>query len=248
MARNASDLSSPRFFWQFLTDLSETLLSLPAFTRSFSALTGTAKVDHRYFKDGSWVRTTSAANGRGGYIFFGKVNVFDSRNDKLSLDSNLKIFSDTLRFAHQHKIDTRLYITPEHVFMVDLWARLGYGELWSEFHRGLLAVNSAVAKEMGVDPFPVFGFNHIRGVVDEPIRKNRESQKSLFIDGAHFRPALGSQIMDGVWTEGSQLGIQLDADTVESYLAQVEQLRYEFEAANAKLTTFLRHEISPDLK
>ena len=159
----------------------------------------------------------------------------------------MKTFADILRFAHQQNIETRLFITPEHIFMVDLWSRLGYGELWSEFHRRLVTVNNGVAKEMGAEPFPLFGFSQMRGVVDEPIRKVRDAKLSLFTDGAHFRPILGNQIMAGVWTDGSDVGARLDADSVELYLSQVDQVRREFETANVKVTAVLRHEISPEL-
>ena len=101
-------------------------------------------------------------------------------------------FAEILRFAHRQKIETRLFVTPEHVFMIDLWWRLGYGELWREFHRRLIAVNNQVAMEMGVKPFPLFGFNQLQGVVNEPIAVAQNSAQSLFTDGIHFRPELGT--------------------------------------------------------
>ncbi len=164
MARSAADLASPRFLWQLVSDVRDTLFSLPGFARSMAALTGSGKAGRRYFKDGTWISTTSAATGRGGYSYVGRSNIFDLRHQQLSIDSNLETFADLLRFAHQHNIDTRLFITPEHVFLVDLWWRLGYGDLWSDFHRRLVAVNNAVATEMGVSPFPIVGFNQVRGV------------------------------------------------------------------------------------
>ena len=178
---------------------------------------------------------------------FGKDNVLRLRTQQLDLDANLKILADILRFAHQQKIETRLFITPEHIFVIDMWMRLGYSDLWNEFHRGLVAVNNTSAQELGVAPFPLFGFNHMQGVVDEPIRKARDAGQSLFTDGSHFRPALGEQIMTGVWTDGSDLGVRLDTESVEQYLSEIEQIRLQFESDNAKVAAMLRHQISPEL-
>jgi hypothetical protein len=231
-----------------MSDMRNTLLSMSAISQSLMALTGSAEVGRRYFSDGTWESTQSRFTGRPGYIYIGKETVFDQRNEKLSLDRNLDNFADILRFSHRQKIETRLFITPQHVFMIDLWWRLGYRELWKEFHRRLVEVNDAVAIEMGVEPFPIFGFNHLRGVVDEPIRSAQNSTRSLFSDGLHFRPRLGKQIMDAVWSDGAELGAKLDVNSVNSYLSQVEQLHHAFESSNTELTAGLRRGISPELE
>jgi hypothetical protein len=247
LARNAADLSSVPFYLQGLRDIRDTLFSMDGLARSLAAITGTSRADRSYFRNGTWVSTDSTFTGQLGYVYVGKKNVMALLTQQFGLDANFKTLADILRFAHQQKIDTRLFITPEHVFVVDLWARVGYAELWNEFHRRLVAVNDAVAQEMGVEPFPLFGFNQLQGVVDEPIRKGRDADRSLFTDGSHFRPALGDRIMDGVWTDGSDVGTRIDANTVEQYLSQVEQLRQQFESNNAQVTAMLRHEISPEL-
>ena len=109
-------------------------------------------------------------------------------------------------------------------------------------------MNNTVASEMGAKPFPIVGFNHVRGVVDEPIRTIRRPGPSMFSDGTHFKPSLGKRIMEGVWTDGYGFGFNLQSDSVESYLAGIDQLRQEFESANVKLTATLRRGISPELE
>jgi hypothetical protein len=125
MARDADDLASAHFVWQLVSDMRNTLLSMSGIAQSVRALTGSAEVGRRYYPDGTWESTQSRFTGRRGYIFIGKESVSDQRNVQLSLDRNLNYFADVLRFAHRHKIETRLFITPEHVFMIDLWWRLG---------------------------------------------------------------------------------------------------------------------------
>lgn len=248
LAREAGELDSLRYYWRRLGDIRDTLFSVKTLTYSLAAFTGTAIVGNSYFKDGTWVRTNSHLTGQGGVVYFGKENVLPLRAQRLDLDANMAIFADILRFAHRQHIDTRLFVTPEHVFIIDLWARLGYEDLWNDFHRRLVAVNDAVAAELGVAPFPLYGFNHMRGVVDEPIRKARDAGQSVFTDGSHFRPALGETIMAGVWSEGSDAGVRLNAASVDSYLSEVAQIRQQFERDNAQLAARLRHGISPELQ
>ncbi|MEZ5502893.1 MAG: hypothetical protein R3E50_09620 [Halioglobus sp.] len=247
MARTADALSAPRFFWQRLRDDRDALFSLASVGNSLSALSGTAQVGRRYSPDGTWETTGNRFAGKAGFIRIGRGTVFDLRNERLSLDENMSILAEILRFAHRQSIDTRLFITPEHVFMLDLWWRLGDGELWNAFHRRVVAVNEAVARELGVDAFPLFGFNQAAGVVDEPIRNARESKGSTFSDGTHFRSPLGQRIMSSVWDDSGSLGVRLDADAVDGYLQQVDVLRQGFLAANRELAATMRRSISPDL-
>ncbi len=248
MARLPSDLASLGFAAQLAKDVRDTLFSTTGFARSLAAFTRTAYVGQRYEKDGTWESTASTMTGRKGFVFIGNTKIYVLRDKQLSLDTSLKYFADVLRFAHENNIDTRLFVTPEHVFMIDLWWRVGHRDLWNEFHRRVIEVNDTVAMELGVEAFPLFGFNLAEGIVDEPIRKARDVEHSQFTDGSHFRARLGKQIMDSVWSESAGLGVKLDADSVDGYLARVEQMRHDFIAANATLTATLRRDIAPDLQ
>ena len=248
LARASDDLTMPRYVWQIGVDAAETLLSLPSLALSLSAVFGTAIVPRVYYNDGTWKSNSTQLKARGAFIYVGKTTIFDRRNESMELDTNFEIFANTLRFAHTEGIETRLFVTPEHIFMIDLWERLGFGDLWREFHRRLVAVNNAVAIEMGADPFPIFVFNAVPGVADEPIYMAKNAGKSWFEDGAHFRKRLGDKIMGAVWTDSDAFGARLDSHFVEAYLADVEKMRHDFLASNAELTARLRRGISPDLE
>lgn len=247
MASEPGDLDALQFKWQRVKDIVDTLFSLPAFHLSVSALSPLKDVRRRYFKDGSWDTVSDQYIGQSGFILNGKVNIYALRNEPADLDFNLDILADTLRFAHRNRIETRLFITPIHIFMVDLWHCVGYEQWWRDFHKRLVAVNEAVALEFGVDPFPLYGFNHVPGVVDEPIRSAANARHSAFDDGLHFRKKFGNQIMAAVWSDTPGIGYELNPGSVEAYLAEVDRMRLEFEGANRKLTARLRSSISPGL-
>ena len=248
LARTTDDLTRPPYVWQIGVDAAQTLLSLPSLALSLSAVFGTAKVPRIYYGDGTWKSNATQLRARGAFVYVGKTTIFDRRNESMELDVNFEILSDTLRFAHRQGIETRLFITPEHIFMIDLWERLGFGDLWREFHRRLVAVNNTVAIEMGANPFPIFVFNAVSGVVDEPVYMAKNAGKSWFEDGAHFRKRLGDKIMEATWTDRDAFGARLDDHSVEAYLVDVEKMRHDFLASNAELTARLRRAISPDLE
>src|SRR5690606_30900440 len=110
--RSTEDLASLRFFWRYLTDVRDTAFSLPALTRSVSALSGTGGKGRRFLVDGTWESSRSILDGIAGVVYIGKTTVVERGEEELSLDRNMAIFADVLRFAHRQKIDTRLFVTP----------------------------------------------------------------------------------------------------------------------------------------
>ena len=70
---------------------------------------------------------------------------------------------------------------------------------------------------------------------------------SLFDAGIHFRKRFGDQIMAAVRGDTTGVGAELNGESVEVYLAQVENLRHTFEVLNEKSTEAWRHAVSPQL-
>lgn len=133
-------------------------------------------------------------------------------------------------------------------FFVDIWWRLGHKESWREFHRHLAEVNASVAAEVGRPPFSLLGFNHLAGVVDEPIRSAGQSKRSIFTDGVHFRPQLGDDIMEAAWGGGAGAAVTLEAPAVDGYVDAVESLIKNFNAVNAEEASRMRRSVSPALE
>jgi len=247
LATGSEELHALPFEWQRVEDIADTLFSLPALNLSLAALTGSQDVRRRYFVDGSWDTQSNQYVGKSGFALAGKVSIYAHRDEPADLDFNLEALAKTLRFAHENNIETRIYISPMHVFMLDLWYRVGYKKWWRDFNLRLVSVNEAVAKELGVKPFPLYGFNQVAGIVDEPIRGAANAKQATFDDVIHFRKAFGSQIMAAVWGDASGLAYELNPGSVDAYLENVEQLRIGFEAANQGLAESIRSSIFPEV-
>ena len=228
---------------QLAVDLANTLFSMPALAQSLTATTGAARPGRRYYPDGSWEKTSATLTGRKGYLWVGRTY----RERSVDLKANMDQLAELLSFCHQQGIETRLFVTPEHVFLLKLWQQIGYAELWQEFHRQLVAVNEIVAETEGKPAFPLWGFNQLAGVVDEPILPRAKSRESNFLDGIHFRNQLATTIMDSAWSDSPVAGVNIDSKNLEDYLTQVQELTAAFEQRYPRLNAELREEIgSPE--
>lgn len=244
LARTARDLRSIPYLRQSATDITDTLLSLAALSRSAAALSGNGNTaQRRYFPDGTWETTARTVAGKSGYVFMGSDRLANHRNDAFQSGNNMSLFADMLRFCHRQKIDTRLFVTPMHVFMVDVWQQLGYAQQWRNVHQQLVAVNETVANELGAPPFTLVGFNNARGIVDEPIDSGGNSEAAWFHDGVHFRYGLGDAIMHSVWGNSESIGTVLNKNTITPYLAAVDALTESFLARQAGLVADIRQRI-----
>ena len=243
MASDTHDLHSLASTAQYVRDVFDSLFSSAALSRSIAAATGIAPPGRRYFKNGSWETTTDVLTGRGGYIYIGNNAIRADRVNTLDIQDNLERFSDILRFCYRNRIETRLFFTPTHVFFVDLWYQLGYRDMWHDFHRKILALNNSIAKETGNKPFPLWGFSHADGIVNEPIYRKKNAGKAWYDDGVHTRVRLGNKMMNDVWGENAEIGQQLNPENIDAYLKDVVRLMDDFKSKNPKLIKQLHLEM-----
>lgn len=240
-AHTKADLASFAARRQVVTDIADTLLSMAALSRSATALTGTGNAPQRkYLRDGTWSSTSRFLVGKPGYVFVGSSKLKSHDERKFQTGDNFALLADILRFCHRHNIETRLVVTPIHVFMVDWWHRLGYAAEWRRFHQQLVAANAAVASEFNREPFKLLGFNAARGIVDEPVYTPQQNDAAWFQDGIHFKDKLGSKIMRSTWGENPSFGQLLTEKTVLSYLADIDKLAVTFRDQNAGVISDLQ--------
>lgn len=243
MVSDSDELHSLTGKAQYVRDVFDSLFSTAALSRSIAAASDIAPPGRRYFMNGSWETTTDVLTGRGGYIYIGKNAIRADRANTLDIRDNLQRFSDILRFCYRNKIDTRLFFTPTHVFFVDLWFQLGYRVMWHDFHREILALNNAIAKETGSKPFPLWGFSHADGIVNEPIYRKKDAAKAWYDDGVHTRVRLGNKMMNDVWGESAEIGLQLNQENIDAYLADVVRLMDDFNNRNSSLVEQLHQQM-----
>ncbi len=195
--------------------------------------------------DGSWrISPNPQRTGRGTISDAGRLLVIRSRAfSKDALDRNLSILADILQFCHRHKIDTRLYFSPEHLLLTDLRRDIGYGDQHDDFLRRVVAINKEAATSTDSPPFPLWGFNLMENVVNHPPHPGEVNSADWFRDGFHFYDKLGEIIMEQVWGDNSTAGMRLDSDTIDTYIAGVEKMRAQFVHDQQKQVLAYRKEV-----
>ncbi len=197
VADNGDWLAAPQVA-QLGRDLQVTLLTGAALSRSFQVIGLPAPEHRRFHADGSWSHSAPARGGKAGFVYSGRVIVDRLQLPDDGLNENLALLTELLHFCHLNDIDTRLYVSPEHLLLGELRVRVGGEPAYQEFHRRLLAVNVEVAAHLSRKPFPVRGFNQLEGVVDQPLYPGVGGEDDWFWDGMHFHPRLGVRLMDGL--------------------------------------------------
>ncbi|MEH6582674.1 MAG: hypothetical protein V7754_12115 [Halioglobus sp.] len=246
LAHSAADLNSLESKLQYASDVLDSLFSITGLTRSIAATTGVSPPPRLYFKDGTWETATTSLTGRGGYVYIGKTVIVAHESVELNPQRNLAVLEEILRFCYRNKIDTRLFFTPTHVFFVDLWQRLGYKSMWLDFHRQIVALNRRVAEESSATAFPLWGFSHADGIVNEPIYRKKNAHQAWYDDGVHTRARLGEKMMNDVWSEEAELGLRLTPGNIEAYLSEVLALMADFNTKNGPMVSAIHRDIGLD--
>ncbi len=237
---------------QWLLDAGSNLLSASATLNSLGVLSGTADVRRLYHPDGSWESKGGRLIGESGYLYNARALVQQVGLDSAGMVGNLAVFSRVLEFAYANKIKTRIFVSPEHIYFIDLWYRLGYLPQWEQFHRELVTIVESLATEHDMTPFDVYGFNLMLGVIDEPIYKGRGDPDAWLKDGIHFDKRLGARIMSSLWGRGVDQAlpkddaVKLTTTSVDRYLADTNLLRLSFLDRDIEMISYYNNKLGID--
>jgi hypothetical protein len=224
---------SPEFALQAVRDLRDTLLTTNVLAHSADVLSNDKAATTFFYPDGSWQNTSNIWRGRSGYVSVGKNLIRLANAEPEVLQDSLVEFGNLLRYCYSQGIVTHLYISPEHLFLTDLRRSLGFAQEWEKFHRQIIQLNIDLAAKFNQAPYPIWGFNHIEGIVDEPLHRGVGTGKDWFRDGIHFNRDLGKVLMAQM-LEGQDLpGMELGPRTIDQYFAIIERLRLKFVQAQA---------------
>ncbi|MEP1471073.1 MAG: hypothetical protein ABJK25_08890 [Halieaceae bacterium] len=222
------------FYRQALADAFNTLFTTSVLTHSALALSSKKISPTLYYPDGSWTNSSRMWRGESGYVSVGKNLIRLSGSTSDAYRENIRALASILAVCYGSEIDTTLIISPEHIFLTDLRETISASTRWYKFHEDIARLNKEVADDYEEKPFTLFGFNHIRGVVDEPLPSGDVSPQAWFRDGIHFRKKLGNLMMEQIRRPSSDGAYLITTSSVEKYLAQVEAVRKDFTAVNGK--------------
>jgi len=190
----------------------------------------------RYFPDGHWENESRAWRGESGYVSVGKNMARLTKGASSIYSENLKTFADIVEFCQRENIKTTLFISPEHIFLTGLRKVINPRSNWKKFHRDLKNINRKAANQYDQQPFPLWGFNHLKGIVDEPLPSGDIDPSAWFRDGIHFHNKLGIRLMDQMLGASHHQSFELSQGSIDDYLQSVDKLQLYFFSNNQKVT------------
>lgn len=191
-----------------------------------------------YQHDGSWHRPRNV---------YKSGDFHKASREKLALYSNaasLPLVMDDYRAmlvaCHElEKLRCHFVATPIHLFHVGILTRTGVHELWREWHRKLVSINTEVAQAYQQPPLPLWGFNTYAPAVGQKLSSRRKQRDPWFLDNVHFRQRFGSlmilRMLGLPGSEDDSAGHRLDERNIEEYLARVSELESRFEEREARV-------------
>lgn len=193
-----------------------------------------------YLPDGSWFRNQKSNIGPFGFSLVSKQKVETFKTYQESA-LNLTNLSATLEFCYSNTINCQIFITPVHLFHLELFEAAQLLERWRDWHWQIVRINEGLASEHNATPVNIWAFNAFRPAVTEPIRKPDTLDSPWFSDNLHFRPKFGDVMMramlSGVVPEGVT---RLTATNTDLYLQNVNTLWGEYRERDKKVIQRLK--------
>ncbi|MEP5567748.1 MAG: hypothetical protein ABJN62_07945 [Halioglobus sp.] len=216
------------FYQQGIQDLFSTTLTASTLTRSIETINRRKPINTWYFPEGHWENKSRIWRGESGYVSVGKNMARLIGSDPSVYSENLTTFAAIIEFCQQQRINTKLFVTPEHIFLTGLRKTIAPKSNWREFHQDIKDINQRFANQYKREPFPLWGFGHMVGVVDEPLPKGDIEEGAWFRDGIHFNGKLGVLIMEEVLTSDNDRAFDLGNNSIDSYMNYIDVIQKQF--------------------
>jgi hypothetical protein len=157
--------------------------------------------------------------------------------------STFDSFRFMLRRAYAEGTDLRLYVTPLHAAMRELFVALGLGERYEFWLRELVHINEQEAVRAGRQPLPLWAFSDPNTITDEPIPPAGDaSPMRWYWEYSHYRKATGDLILDRIFGHADptrqlprDFGVPLTAENIEAHLDRGKSKLADWAGANPEL-------------
>ena len=149
-------------------------------------------------------------------------------------------FRFMLRRAHEQNTDLRLFMTPLHTVVRQVFVAIGLGDRYEFWQRELVRINEEEAARAGRKPFPIWDFSDSNSITREPVPAATDlTTMRWYWEYSHYRNVTGNLILDRILehtdaerTLPADFGVRLTADTVDAHLARSKAGFADWVAAN----------------
>jgi hypothetical protein len=154
-------------------------------------------------------------------------------------------FRFMLRRAYAAGTDLRLYVTPLHTAMHEVFIAIGLGERYEFWIKELVRINEEEAARANRSPFPLWDFSDPNTITSEPIPPAGDpSPMRWHWEFSHYRKETGDLILDRIFEHSNparnlpgDFGVRLTGENVDTHLARARVKLADWVAANAKVAS-----------
>ena len=125
-----------------------------------------------------------------------------------------------------HHIHLILFIHPYHADYLDMLHEVGLWESFEDWKRSLVKVieTAAQARPGDVQLFDFAGYNEFT-TERVPPPGDRRTVMRWYWEAGHYKPALGSEMLDTMLGRASRFGVALTSANVETALQEIRESR-----------------------
>jgi hypothetical protein len=150
-------------------------------------------------------------------------------------------FRFMVRRAYERETDLRLFITPMHASVRQLFVALGLSERYEFWQKELVRINEEEAARAGRVPLPLWDFSDANTITRETVPAPADlTPMHWFWEYSHYRKAAGDLILDRVLGYNgperilpADFGVRLTGENIDAHLAQSRAGIANWAAANS---------------
>ena len=159
--------------------------------------------------------------------------------------SSFEAFRFLVRRAHERETDLRLFMTPLHTSVRQLFVALGLSGRYEFWQRELVRINEEEAARAGRKPFPLWDFSDANSVARETVPERTDlTPMRWFWEFSHYRHAAGNLVLDRIFGHGrpesalpADFGVRLTAENINAHLAHSRAGIADWAATNSEFAT-----------
>ncbi|RTE94747.1 hypothetical protein [Bradyrhizobium sp. LVM 105] len=204
-----------------------------------------------------WQDNSIRKNGGNGHVF--RNNILGWRwyiwlmpprymycfNNPATGMSSFEAFRFLVRRAHEQETDLRLFMTPLHTSVRQLFVALGLSDRYEFWQGELVRINEEEAARAGRKPFPLWDFSDASSVTREIVPERTDlTPMRWFWEFSHYRHMAGNLILDRIFGHDrpesalpADFGVRLTSGNISAHLAHSRAGIADWAATNSGFAT-----------
>jgi hypothetical protein len=159
--------------------------------------------------------------------------------------SSFEAFRFLVRRAHERETDLRLFMTPLHTSVRQLFVALGLSDRYEFWQKELVRINEEEAARAGRRPFPLWDFSDANSIAREIVPERTDlTPMRWFWELSHYRRAAGNLILDRIFGHDrpepalpADFGVRLTGENINAHLAHGRAGIAGWAATNSEFAT-----------